>query len=351
MRRTLKRGFTLIELLVVIAIIAVLVALLLPAVQQAREAARRSSCKNNLKQIGLAMHNYHDTFNSLPGSPQACTHDSGTRKCWEGWSGLAMILPFVDQASLYQKLNFNRYWYDGGASDQTRNEFWVRNSVIQTFLCPSDPVSSSFPHSSSSPSSYSLSAGPVATWSISPPVGPFSFRSSIRFSAIKDGTSNTIMASECQVGLWDNSPQTSVGFRVPTAGALNNATGTQSSRVYNNDPANIAKIRAYYNSCASTGQGLTSHINGEDDRGNRFWASGRVYWGPWFNTLMPPNTQYACDQDTSVTTMDIKSASSYHTGGVQVLMCDGSVTFVSENIDQGTWIAVGSIRGGETQGL
>lgn len=96
--RQRSRGFTLIELLVVIAIIAILVALLLPAVQSAREAARRTECKNKMKQLGLALHNYHDTHGVLPGNEVGCVKRPNTtaRRCWEGWSGIAMCLPFMD---------------------------------------------------------------------------------------------------------------------------------------------------------------------------------------------------------------------------------------------------------------
>lgn len=353
--RRKQRGFTLIELLVVIAIIAILVALLLPAVQQAREAARRTQCKNNLKQLGLAMHNYHDIHGTFPGNEVGCILREGgaSSACWEGWSGLAMILPQIDQAPLYNKLNFNHYWYNGSATDQTRSEYWVRNSTIAAFLCPSDPGSGAKPHASSSPTSYNLSAGPSASWTngnvrLKAP-GMFSRQSSTRIRDVKDGTSNTILAAETRIGLWRNNTK-EIGHRVTGTGALSNAVGTQHPRVYNTDPANLRRIKDYYAACESTGLALTTRQNGENDRGNRFWASGRVYWGPWFNTLMPPNTQYACDQDTSVTTIDIKGASSFHVGGVQVTLADGTVRFITENIDHGLWVGLGSINGGETAG-
>ncbi len=346
--RKRSKGFTLIELLVVIAIIAILVALLLPAVQQAREAARRTQCRNNLKQLGIALHNYHETHGALPGNEVGCilTEGGGARNCWEGWSGLAMILPFIDQAPLYNKLDFNHYWYNGSSTDQSRSEYWVRNSQIPAFLCPSDPGAGSKANSSMSASSYSLSAGPVTTWSIKPPVGPFSRESSVRFRDVVDGTSNTIMASETRIGRWNNDVK-EPSLRVPTAGDLANATGTQNSRAYDTQQVNLDRIRTYHDACRSIGEGLTTRINGEDDRANRFWASGRVHWGPWFNTMMPPNTKYNCDNDTSVTTMTIKNASSYHTGGVLVLMMDGSVVFASDSIDHGVWVGSGTMSRGE----
>src|SRR4051794_21890252 len=121
-----RRGFTLIELLVVIAIIAVLIALLLPAVQAAREAARRAQCVNNLKQIGLALHNYHDTVGSFPPGGQSAPSYAGT---WFNW--LTSILPQIEQMPLYNATNFSRQIYQ--AENTT-----VSLTMITAYLCPSD---------------------------------------------------------------------------------------------------------------------------------------------------------------------------------------------------------------------
>ena len=132
MPRSSRRGFTLIELLVVIAIIAVLIALLLPAVQAAREAARRAQCVNNLKQIGLALHNYHSSINALPWD-----HGPGG---WNEWSGMTMLLPYMEQQPLYNTINFN-YIIGNGAATATNGGF-LNTTAIQTKLnglvCPSD---------------------------------------------------------------------------------------------------------------------------------------------------------------------------------------------------------------------
>ncbi|NOX56573.1 MAG: DUF1559 domain-containing protein, partial [Planctomycetes bacterium] len=150
--RTRRRAFTLIELLVVIAIIAILIALLLPAVQQAREAARRTQCRNNLKQIGLALHNYADTFaeNFPPvvtwqrGNPTQ--YWAGSCRPWTrspGYSWRARILPYVEQAALYERLHWGQIGLHGcfgGTPQQRADVNFVRRQIIPAFLCPSDPT-------------------------------------------------------------------------------------------------------------------------------------------------------------------------------------------------------------------
>jgi len=138
-----KRGFTLIELLVVIAIIAILIALLLPAVQQAREAARRSQCKNNMKQIGLALHNYHGTHRIFP-SIRMLDLKQYAGSCTAGWqrpggfSWRVMLLPFLDQGTIYNQINWDDHLI--GTSCGGTNSFAVADkTVLPAFLCPSDP--------------------------------------------------------------------------------------------------------------------------------------------------------------------------------------------------------------------
>ncbi|MEO2035027.1 MAG: DUF1559 domain-containing protein, partial [Planctomycetaceae bacterium] len=326
-----------------------------PAVQQPREAARRTQCRNNMKQIGLAMHNYHDVHGSLPGNAQArvlrCDPADYRPGAWIGWSGLAMILPQIDQAPLYNMADFS---FDndehipcgGMAANQNRT---VKRTMITAFQCPSDPMQGRRPTGSSAPTSYVLSAGPVADWNVVPTVGCFAFRSSVRLSDIKDGTSNTIMASECKIG--DNSDTRDGTWRVNRAGNLTNGrlpTSGRRDHQFDSRPADLAVLKNYHEACKA--QLNSSARDSGSDLSGRYWATAVTFYGPWFNTLMPPNTPVHCDRDNSETVMMMKHAQSYHTGGVQTLLADGSVKFTSENIDHGIWVSAGTIRGGETLG-
>jgi prepilin-type N-terminal cleavage/methylation domain-containing protein len=349
------RGFTLIELLVVIAIIAILIALLLPAVQQAREAARRTQCRNNLKQLGIALHNYHDTHGMFPPNGVAGTTENiGGRynQAWLSWSGLAMLLPYVEQANIYNEINFSYRWDNNNGG--TRNNTLARTN-IPGFVCPSDPGASVRYTANMGPTSYCFSTGPASNWNVrTNPVGFATLWSGTRIRDITDGTSNTIAMAEAQIGQNTGSYGANTNprvnwHRVVTGSRLQRA-GNTNGRIWDaRNPAHIAQINTYYNACLATydsGGGW----NGSSDEQGRFWASGRTYWGPWHTTLVGPNAGPSCDVDTSVTDMDVKEPSSYHTGGVLVLLADGSARFVSENIDQATWMAVGSRNRNEVIG-
>ncbi|MDA0590899.1 MAG: DUF1559 domain-containing protein [Planctomycetota bacterium] len=346
-----KKGFTLIELLVVIAIIAILVALLLPAVQQAREAARRAECKNKLKQIGLALHNYHERASTMPGSPVACIASAtaggaASPDCWLGWSGLSQLLPYLDQGPLYKKCDFNRYWYRGANAFGPDNRV-PSNAQLSALWCPSDPASNNQDGSPGGSTSYCLSGGPMSTWSSGNACnGMFTLNVARRFRDVTDGSSNTIMASEVKIG--NNTNRKDDTYRVHGAGALT-SVNTGHSRRFDTSPTNLARIVTYYQACKA--RLATVGNSGESDEIGRFWASGRVGWGPWFNTLMTPNKGPHCDQDTSNTTIDLKTASSHHPGGVHVLMVDGTVHFINETIDHALWVGAGSINGADKDGI
>lgn len=354
MRYSSKRGFTLIELLVVIAIIAILISLLLPAVQQAREAARRSQCKNNLKQIGLALHNYHDVHSAFPSgyvsygtrdgsAPSWANLDSTTWDAAPGWGWAAMLLPFLDQAPLYNQLNINDACF--AAENQTQ----VRTK-LSVFLCPSTSGSHdefTVLNEAGSPltirgqnvvlgrSHYVASHGQESCWgecgsSTTGEVftdiytgttktvqingdasqvadGPFYRNSNTRFRDISDGTTNTIFLGEHSSKL---SEKTWVGV-VPGA---------------------------------FTHPQFSSPENGPDAAA----TLTLIHAGPSGGEL--DITGFPIIHSVNFPTYHVGQMFSEHTGGGQIMMGDGSVRFVSENISLITWAELSSISEGELVG-
>jgi len=315
-------AFTLIELLVVIAIIAILIALLLPAVQQAREAARRTQCKNHLKQLGLALHNYHDSNQVFPPSCIA-TEPGSTCPGYGGplISGLTLLLPYMEQGNLYSRYDFNagQHGSTGGVHGRQVNEV-VANTNIPGFLCPSDPnnlvqvtgacVRFPFPAAESSGgTNYIFCAGwgtaswfPIAVGSqpMTNTVGIFQQNGRLGFRDITDGTSNTLAMGET---LW-----------VDHAG---------------NAPGNGAGGKP------SWSVGIGTQIS--------FSTSGGI------NAFFPckgPNTT------TGAACGGVRAAAvqSRHVGGAQITLADGSVRFVSENIDQNTLNSLATRGFGEIVG-
>ncbi|QDV69410.1 Type II secretion system protein G precursor [Rosistilla carotiformis] len=355
-----RTGFTLVELLVVIAIIGILVGLLLPAVQAAREAARRMQCSNNLKQLGVALHNYHDThkaFPSAPGTNEVLNADGGTIYSWDRWSGLEGLLPFVEQQALYDNCDFR---FSNGSSDTTSGGLTnaqVRDTRLDsTFTCPSDPGSSLSYHDSHSPTSYCFSRGPQAHWDVTNgQEGGFADGENWhRMRDITDGTSNTLAMAEAVLGrnqgMWDTTAQNRErGVIVQAPGSFTQSL-SGNSRVFRNTQPYIDIINAYYNdTClAAYDAGGSGVFNGSNDENGRYWNSGDTGHGPQITTFIGPNAGPGCDLDTSYTEAALKEPSSYHPGGCLTLRCDASVGFQTETIDQATWIALGSIRGGET---
>lgn len=327
-------GFTLIELLVVIAIIAVLIALLLPAVQQAREAARRSQCKNNLKQLGLALHNYHDTANVFP-----MMRGSGGYSYYNavGWIGM---LPYLDQAPLYNAINDQHNisvysWTTTFVPFQTK---------LPVFLCPSDgSADSASGIGSVKTRSYRLSVGDTINNNFAGATrGLFGYISKVKIADVTDGTSNTIAMSEHVVGRLSETLDA-------RAWVARGVTG------YDTNPAVCLAT-------ASGGKYAASQAIMRPDFTN-MWTDGSVHCAA-FTTVLPPNSP-SCGFSGNYVDWELVSASSMHVGGVHVLMTDGAVRFVSENISTGTltapnvsqgtspygvWGALGSKSGGETVG-
>jgi prepilin-type N-terminal cleavage/methylation domain-containing protein/prepilin-type processing-associated H-X9-DG protein len=352
--RPTARGFTLIELLVVIAIIGVLIALLLPAVQAAREAARRAQCTNNLKQFGIAMHNYHSAIGVFPMGASLCVYNyGGGSPCttWNNWSAHAMMLNFLEQVPLYNAINFS---VEGRGSDAANYQNSTAfNAKISIFLCPSDPnggrVNDNCYYGSVGTSTNAGSdtpprpTNPTCPNYQSPTTGVFAFRLSYGIQHITDGSSNTIAFSEGQAGA---ATQTvTPGNMIMGAGLSGNAYFLDANL---NPPLVLADIQTCTAKYVPSNSGNISVGHGHD------WGIGGM-GATLFNTIVPPNSnQYkwaACRTDCSGgcdgASMDYSNAQSYHSGGVNALMADGSVKFLKSSISMGVFWALGTRAGGE----
>ncbi|MFZ9091286.1 MAG: DUF1559 domain-containing protein [Planctomycetaceae bacterium] len=322
-----KRGFTLIELLVVIAIIAILVALLLPAVQQAREAARRTQCKNNLKQIGLALHNYHDTYRAFPPGRTRNTY-SGIVSAWYtgniAW--LPRILPQMEQGNIFQTIDWDlgrgTSGTDGHGGVNGANPTGARRQIIPAFRCPSDPgsgrvpwvtqagvaVTGATPNAGYASTNYVAAVGDATRLNANPP-GLFGQNTRRQMRDISDGTSNTLIVSETVIGFYRLSVNDSGNRSLCNAGNKD----TNSSR-----QAGYSWFYSYFPQAA------------------------------FFSSFVGPNSkEYDCGVNSDRVN---QAARSVHTGGVQGLLADGSVRFFSENIDLQTWRSLGNIADGQVVG-
>lgn len=349
-----RKGFTLIELLVVIAIIAVLISLLLPAVQSAREAARRAQCVNNMKQIGLALHNYHSANDCFPMGASSAIYDTSlVYNVKQNLSTHASILPFLEQTQVYNALNFNFGCEDDAATLCYKVNSTGTNSKISAFCCPTDPNAGMPDHNSTSnTNSYYASVGTTMNFSNIgvtnslnqksmdwPSTGLFTWHRSYSIASCTDGTSNTVAFAEAVVG----TQQLQLGQRRI---GLQSVTALTPSLMYNAFD-NPALAKAGIQACTAAWTNRTGTI--ERQRGEN-WAHGCLAMS-MFNTLATPNAfnddWTHCSAIGSGARAALSNSDSYHPGGVNVLMADGSVKFIKDSISQITWWGLGTRAGGE----
>lgn len=325
--RRQRSGFTLVELLVVIAIIGILVALLLPAVQAAREAARRSQCVNNLKQLGLAMHNHHDTYKKFPRNYRQIGANA-----WEALSANYELLPYIEQMPLYEQ----------GQANIT-NWGWIYgtmlNTQIETFLCPSAPPAprrGTHPNGWDGPgTNYAWSTGSrtESVWAGTAVNGMIAYSVDRRMADVTDGLSNTIMGSEILSG----SGQTGAAAKYPYD--IFYAGDSLFTSIANKDFPTQSELDAIGSAAKNSPQGSRSN-NG-------------TLWGWYaaaqstFTTAAPPNWKWpsaggnCCPGGGHDWNFGIFPPRSLHPGGVNAVFGDGSVRFIANTVDVLTFQRLG----------
>jgi prepilin-type N-terminal cleavage/methylation domain-containing protein/prepilin-type processing-associated H-X9-DG protein len=323
-----RAGFTLIELLVVIAIIAVLIALLMPAMQAAREAARRAQCLNNLKQLGLGLHNYHAAFDSFPvgflaptGPVPAYTSASQYR-----WSVLAQMAPFLEQANVANAFNFN---FPIAFRPTTASPFWPyfpANTTgmaarVAIFLCPSDGAPA--PDPTTGPTNYAFCAGTgINGGDATSADGLFILGPAFSAASVTDGLSATVAASEQLLGI---------------AGPYSQTTPTPIPSPTSRAFARVSAAPLTDSSCAAAGAGWLMN------KGTSWWDGN--YLNTLYNHYLPPNALWP--DCVTYHNPGWKAARSLHPGGVNVLLGDGHVRFIRNGVSPVVWSALGTRAGGE----
>ncbi|MCX7387261.1 MAG: DUF1559 domain-containing protein [Planctomycetales bacterium] len=348
-------GFTLIELLVVIAIIAILIALLLPAVQQAREAARRTQCKNNLKQIGLALHNYHDTYQMLPqcdywGREQDLGGGSGNIASAldrRNFTWVSMILPYIEEVGLYSNINFNiPAWNQPIPYGVTSKP--LQAVRLKGFECPSDPgFGGGINRHNIGWTNYAGAEG--YDWWKRPNheiSGVFNLNTHCTFQMIKDGLSNTIAV--CEVATSSFQPQPNVPGHLHNGGGIPRTGG-----------ADNAVFRSLL---ITTGDAGDVTPNTGPNGAHNGWAADGSGSGQFWNSFGAPYAMHPAYLHCFGINNNWPGASSRHPGGAQCLLADGSVKFLSETLDypgedktgwsggSGIWGALNTYAGNEVIG-
>lgn len=321
MRVRRLNGFTLIELLVVIAIIAVLIALLLPAVQQAREAARRSQCKNNLKQLGLALHNYHDTFGRFPGASYCGVLNTSTIAHCHTW--VEVLFPYFDQAPLYNKINFSN------ANHLDVNPGVLNNWTNAGLMCPSDPDSGLYPNSREA--GYTPGTGNSLGANYVPSAGPIH----MNICAIAALTPNTNCLSTggaregvAAPGMF-NGGYVSYSMKDCTDGTSNTFLIGETLPLY-------STFHMYFAS--------HMHIGSENPPPNYHKTFSAC------NTVTFTKDQLRTARQNPTCYANMGGFMSQHVGGLHMCLTDGSVRFVSENINYNTWTFLGTKDDGQVVG-
>jgi prepilin-type N-terminal cleavage/methylation domain-containing protein/prepilin-type processing-associated H-X9-DG protein len=365
MRAAKRSGFTLIELLVVIAIIAVLISLLLPAVQSAREAARRAQCTNNLKQIGLALQNYHSSHGTFPlGAASVLSPYGAYNVSWGTWSASALLLGYLEQQQVYNACNFN---VTVGFGPGYFQNYTITFTNLNSFICPSDGASPDPPtggtpitptimcwnwtgHNNNYYASVGTSSNYAeiggATTGLFTEGGPC-----YGIQACTDGSSNTIAYGEALVGLFNVvAPKWRGGPVEPTPPAANKNGLYDVSTNPQSVLTDFGVCQAYFQSPAYLDPNNWHNIN--NTKGN-FWDQA-VGGFTLFNTIMPPSSSQwtfgACrmgKHNADIADGTYQNANSNHPGGANFVFGDGSVHFIKSSINMSTYWALGTRANGE----